>query len=226
MIASYHTVWFELHEDLLVHARHRARPSEASALMGHARFGRVLTAMVTPFTAEGDLDLDGAAELARWLVAHGSDGLVVAGTTGEAPTLTDEEDVRALDRGARGGRRARSSPARAPTTRATPASSSERAAGHAASTGCSSWRRTTTARRRPGSRPTSAPSPRPPTCRSCSTTSPVAPAARSTPTCIVRLANEVPTIVGLKDAAGNPGETARVVAEAPDDFDVYSATTR
>ena len=39
---------------------------------------------------------------------------------------------------------------------------------------------------------------------------------------LVRLANEVPTIVGVKDAAGNPGETARLVAEAPDDFDVYS----
>src|SRR5689334_19708205 len=61
--------------------------------MGPARFGRVLTAMATPFTADGDLDLDGAATLARWLVANGSDGLVITGTTGEAPTLTDEEDV-------------------------------------------------------------------------------------------------------------------------------------
>lgn len=56
-----------------------------------ARFGRVLTAMVTPFTAEGALDLDRAAELARWLVAGGNDGLVVAGTTGESPTLPDAE---------------------------------------------------------------------------------------------------------------------------------------
>jgi 4-hydroxy-tetrahydrodipicolinate synthase len=55
------------------------------------RFGRVVTAMVTPFNAEGSLDLDGAASLARWLVATGSDGLVVAGTTGEAPVLTDNE---------------------------------------------------------------------------------------------------------------------------------------
>jgi 4-hydroxy-tetrahydrodipicolinate synthase len=39
---------------------------------------------------------------------------------------------------------------------------------------------------------------------------------------LVRLANEVPSIVGIKDAAGNPGETARVVAAAPDDFDVWS----
>jgi 4-hydroxy-tetrahydrodipicolinate synthase len=56
-----------------------------------ARFGRVVTAMVTPFDVRGDLDLDAAAELADWLVATGSDGLVLAGTTGEGPTLTDAE---------------------------------------------------------------------------------------------------------------------------------------
>ena len=46
------------------------------------RFGAVVTAMVTPFTADGSLDVDGAVTLARWLVENGSDGLVVAGTTG------------------------------------------------------------------------------------------------------------------------------------------------
>jgi 4-hydroxy-tetrahydrodipicolinate synthase len=58
-----------------------------------ARFGRVLTAMATPFTADGGLDLEGAARLARWLVEHGSDGVVVAGTTGEAPTLSKNEHL-------------------------------------------------------------------------------------------------------------------------------------
>lgn len=53
--------------------------------------GRVLTAMVTPFTAAGELDLAGAARLATHLVAQGSDGLVVGGTTGESPTLRGEE---------------------------------------------------------------------------------------------------------------------------------------
>ncbi|MGH9062534.1 MAG: 4-hydroxy-tetrahydrodipicolinate synthase [Acidimicrobiales bacterium] len=57
------------------------------------RFGAVLTAMVTPFRPDGSLDLDGAARLARWLTGHGSDGLVVAGTTGESPTLDDREKV-------------------------------------------------------------------------------------------------------------------------------------
>ncbi len=54
--------------------------------------GRVLTAMVTPFTAGGDLNYDEAARLADYLVTHGSDGLVVCGTTGESPTLTWQEE--------------------------------------------------------------------------------------------------------------------------------------
>lgn len=56
-----------------------------------APFGRVLTAMVTPFTAAGDLDLDRAAALAVRLVDLGNDGLVVSGTTGESPTTSDAE---------------------------------------------------------------------------------------------------------------------------------------
>jgi 4-hydroxy-tetrahydrodipicolinate synthase len=54
-------------------------------------FGRVLTAMVTPFTADGSLDLDGAQRLAAHLVDAGNDGLVVSGTTGESPTTSDAE---------------------------------------------------------------------------------------------------------------------------------------
>ena len=58
-----------------------------------SRFGEVLTAMVTPFDAAGALDLDAAQALARWHVAQGNDGLVIAGTTGEAPTLSDAEQL-------------------------------------------------------------------------------------------------------------------------------------
>lgn len=54
-------------------------------------FGAVLTAMVTPFTADGELDLDAAQALASHLVDLGHDGLIVSGTTGEAPTTTDAE---------------------------------------------------------------------------------------------------------------------------------------
>ena len=57
------------------------------------RFGRVITAMVTPFDDAGALDLDGAVELARWLADHGSDGLVLSGSTGESSVLTDEEKL-------------------------------------------------------------------------------------------------------------------------------------
>ena len=53
--------------------------------------GEVLTAVVTPFRADGSVDHDRFRELARHLVEHGSDGLVVTGSTGESPTLTDEE---------------------------------------------------------------------------------------------------------------------------------------
>ncbi len=57
------------------------------------RFGRVITAMVTPFDDDGALDVDAAVELARWLAGHGSDGLVLSGSTGESSVLTDDEKV-------------------------------------------------------------------------------------------------------------------------------------
>ena len=59
-----------------------------------ARFGAVLTAMVTPFKEDLSVDFDRAAELARHLIDTGSDGLVVTGTTGESPTLTSDEKLK------------------------------------------------------------------------------------------------------------------------------------
>jgi 4-hydroxy-tetrahydrodipicolinate synthase len=59
-------------------------------------FGSLLTAMVTPFDADGGLDLEAAQRLATHLVDHGNDGLVVSGTTGESPTTTDAEKDRLL----------------------------------------------------------------------------------------------------------------------------------
>ena len=61
-----------------------------------ARLGTVLTAMATPFTAEGTLDTETAARLAMRLVDAGCDGLVVSGTTGESPTTTDDEKTALL----------------------------------------------------------------------------------------------------------------------------------
>ena len=57
------------------------------------RFGELLTAMITPFNSDGSLDLAGLRGLAAYLVDHGSDGLVVCGTTGESPTLKVDEKL-------------------------------------------------------------------------------------------------------------------------------------
>lgn len=61
--------------------------------MAGARFGEVITAMVTPFRGDGSLNVEGARKLASHLVEHGSEGLVVAGTTGESPTLSHDEKL-------------------------------------------------------------------------------------------------------------------------------------
>ena len=59
-----------------------------------AQLGRLLTAMVTPFTEDGEVDYQRAGELARALIDSGSDGLVIGGTTGEAPAMSDGERLR------------------------------------------------------------------------------------------------------------------------------------
>lgn len=71
-----------------------------------APFGRVITAMATPFGADGAVDYDAAVRLAEHLIAHGNDGLVVAGSTGESVTLTQDEKLRLFRAvsGAVGGR--------------------------------------------------------------------------------------------------------------------------
>lgn len=66
-------------------------PSRMSGL------GSILTAMVTPFDAQLRVDEEGTVRLAEHLVSHGSDGLVVCGTTGEAATLTDDEHLRVIE---------------------------------------------------------------------------------------------------------------------------------
>jgi 4-hydroxy-tetrahydrodipicolinate synthase len=61
-----------------------------------AEIGRLLTAMLTPFKADGSVDYEGAEKLAAMLVADGSDGVVVSGTTGESPALNDDEKIELL----------------------------------------------------------------------------------------------------------------------------------
>jgi 4-hydroxy-tetrahydrodipicolinate synthase len=66
-------------------------------MASQADLGAILTAMVTPFDADGQLHEGAARRVARHLVEHGSDGVVVSGTTGESPTLSDEEKLRLLE---------------------------------------------------------------------------------------------------------------------------------
>ena len=185
-----------------------------------ARFGRVLTAMVTPFTDDGALDLNGAARLARWLVAHGNEGLVVAGTTGESPTLTHQEQadlvaevVAAVDVPVVAG--AGSNDTRAAidlTERCTQAG----AAGILHVAGYYN---------RPSQDGLDA------HFRHCAAAThlpmliydiPGRTGRKVATETMVRLAHEVPNIVGLKDAAGRPDETARLLEMAPEGFEVYS----
>ncbi len=62
-----------------------------------APLGRILTAMITPFGLDGEIDLDVARSLARHLCDHGSEGLVLCGTTGEGPTVTNAERIRLVE---------------------------------------------------------------------------------------------------------------------------------
>jgi len=188
--------------------------------MSRARFGTVLSAMVTPFEDDGSLDVDGAVELAQWLVGHGHDGLVLTGTTGEAPTLTDDEKVVIW----RAVRQAVDVPLLAGTgsndTRHTVELSQR-----AAETGVDGLLVVVPYYNRPPQAGIEAHM----RAVAAATDVPIVMydvphrTARSmTVETIVRLATEVPTIVGLKDARGNPAEAARIVGEAPDDFGLYS----
>ena len=64
--------------------------------MAEAYFGRLLTAMVTPFNEDGSVNCEAAADFAEWLLANGSDGLVVEGSTGEAATMFMDEKIEVL----------------------------------------------------------------------------------------------------------------------------------
>ncbi|HEX6236695.1 MAG TPA: 4-hydroxy-tetrahydrodipicolinate synthase [Acidimicrobiales bacterium] len=188
--------------------------------MSIARFGKVLTAMVTPFRDDGALDLDGAAALARWLTDHGSDGLVLAGTTGEAPTLTDDEKVE-LWRAVRGA-------VDVPLLAGAGSNDTRHTvelARRAAATGVEGLLLVSPYYNRPPQNGIEA------HLRAAAAATDLPVIVYDVPSrtaraievdVIVRLAHEVDTIVGLKDARGRPADAARIVAATPDDFDVYS----
>jgi 4-hydroxy-tetrahydrodipicolinate synthase len=185
-----------------------------------ARFGSVLSAMVTPFAADGSLDLDAAAQVARWLVEHGNDGLVVAGTTGEAPVLSVDEHL-AL---ARAVRAAVSVPmilgtGSNDTAHAIAMTKEAEALGaDAALVVAPYYNRPPQAGIEAHFRAIAAATSLPVVIYDV----PSRTARRIDTDVIIRLGNEVPNIVALKDATGDPAATARIVAETPDDFDVYS----
>lgn len=191
--------------------------------MSTARFGKVLSAMVTPFDGDGALDLDGAATLARWLVAHGHDGLVLAGTTGEAPTLSDDEKV-ALWQAVRA---AVDVPLVAGSGTYDTAHSVELSR-RAADCGVDGLLVVVPYYSKPPQAGIEAHM----RAVAAATDLPVmmydVPHRTSramTVDTIVRLANEVPTIAAIKDARGNPTDAARIVAETPADFELYSGDT-
>ncbi len=185
-----------------------------------ARFGRVLTAMVTPFDAEGRLDLDVARRLARRLQDEGNEGLVVAGTTGEASTLTDDERLALFAAVAE----AVTIPVVAGTGTNDTAHSVHMTA-EAARLGvagilavCPYYNRPSQAGIGAHLRAVAGASDLPVVVYDI----PVRTGRKISSPLILELARDVPNIVALKDAAGNPGETARVIAAAPDGFEVYS----
>jgi 4-hydroxy-tetrahydrodipicolinate synthase len=184
------------------------------------RFGRVVTAMVTPFDEHGALDLDAARDLARWLQANGNDGLVVAGTTGESPVLSDEEKLGLWAATAE----AVTIPVVAGTGTNDTAHSVHLTAA-ASKLGVAGilavgpyYNRPSQAGMEAHVRAIAAATELPVVVYDI----PIRTGRKITTATLLRLAHEVPNILGLKDAAGNPGETAALISSAPEGFEVYS----
>ena len=185
-----------------------------------ARFGRVITAMVTPFDERGALDLDAAATLADWLVDNGSDGLVLCGSTGESPVLTDSEEV-ALTRVVR-------STVSVPILLGTGSNDTAyavEATRRSAELGVDGVLVVTPYYNRPPQagleahfRAVAAATDLPVVVYDI----PIRSGRKVDTEVLVRLASEVPNIVGVKDAAGDPAESAKLVSLAPNDFELYS----
>ncbi len=184
------------------------------------RFGRVITAMITPFDVHGGLDLDGAVELACWLVDQGNDGLVLAGTTGESPTLTHDEQIalveavaEAVDAHVIAG-----------------AGSNDTAAAVELTARCTEAGADAILTVTPYyNRPSQLGLVHHFSAVAGATDLPVMlydipprSGRKIDNATILQLADEVNNVVAVKDAAGDIAETARLVAAAPEGFEVYS----
>jgi 4-hydroxy-tetrahydrodipicolinate synthase len=184
------------------------------------RFGRVLTAMISPFTKDDSLDIEGAQTLAKWLVEQGNEGLVIAGTTGESPTLTHEEQinliaavVEAVDVPVIAGAGSNDTKAAVELTE------------RCTEVGASGILTVTPYYNRPSqlglvahfsaiAQSTNLPV--------MLYDIPVRSGRKIDTSTILQLADEVENIVALKDAVGDVAETARLIAAVPEGFEVYS----
>ena len=184
------------------------------------RFGRLLTAMVTPFDGDLALDVDGAVELARWLESEGNEGLVICGTTGESPTLSDDEKLTLWENvsaavtipviaGSTGSNTAHD-------VHLTAEASKLGVAGVLAL--CPYYSRPSQAGIEGHLRAIAESTELPIVIYDI----PIRTGRKVATDVMVRLSREVANIVGVKDATGNPAETARLVAGAADGFEVYS----
>lgn len=184
------------------------------------RFGAVGCAMVTPFDDEGALDVDAAVELACWLIAHGNDFLVLAGTTGESPVLSDSEKERLF--------RAVTSSVAAPVIAGTSTSDTRHTVELteiAASAGVAGILAVTPYYNRPSQAGIEA------HVRAVAEAAdqlpvllydiPVRTGRKVEHDTILRLAGDG-VICGVKDATANPAGSAALVAAAPDGFELYS----
>lgn len=184
------------------------------------RFGRVLTAMVTPFDEDGELDVDVAVQLAKWLVEQGNEGLVICGTTGESPTLSIDEKLALFE--------AVANAVTVPILAGTTGYNTRLDIGLTEEVGklgvagilavCPYYSRPSQAGLETHFRAIAGSTDLPVVLYDI----PIRSGRKIDSTTLVRLAHDVPNVVGLKDAAGNPGATAAVIANAPADFEVYS----
>jgi 4-hydroxy-tetrahydrodipicolinate synthase len=185
-----------------------------------ARFGRVLSAMVTPFDDEGRLDLDAAATLARWLVDRGNEGLVVAGTTGEGAVLSDDEKL--------GLWAAVADAVTVPVVAGTGSNDTAHSVHltrEASKLGIAGilavgpyYNRPSQAGMEAHFRAIAGATELPVMVYDI----PIRTGRKIATATLLRLAREVPNVLALKDAAGNPGETAALIAHAPEGYEVYS----
>ena len=192
-------------------------------MSGPGRFGGVVTAMATPFDEDGALDLDGAARLARWLVDHGNDGLVVAGTTGESSTVSDDEK--------RDLWRAVAEAVTVPVLAASGSSDTAhsvqmtRAAAEAGVAGilavCPYYSRPSQAGIQAHLRAIAEATELPVLVYDI----PVRTGRKVATDVLVQLHRQVPNVVGVKDAASDPWATAQLLAAAPD-LELYSGEDR